>query len=426
MTQSLPIDPTTAYLADKAASNYAAHADHISRITQRISENRNGFLPLTDISDDKNRLLNRAVREGGQIEQALERINGVPNFQDMAIMRKIVRASTSVCRIILQGQSGITGYGTGCLVAPNVLITNNHVFPDAVTASRALAQFNYELGDNGQLMTPVSFRLRPDLFFLTSSYAEQAGIPFSGRDFTLVAVEPTSNDGGDLSQFGFVRLDPSLGKIIEGENCVVIQHPKGDYKKVVLKDIRLITFTDNFLIYEADTLPGSSGSLVLGLGTADAVALHHSAVPRKDATGNWLRKDGKPRQPGDADEDIDWIGNEGVRVSCIVEAFNKLSIPEAMQPFRTKIIEAQTTGLTVKTAAPISTVLVPLPTTSIRTESSPITPAVTSIPATRMATTGLLYFDVLLTDQLALQADWDRLAKELVPGLLDQSPLLPA
>ena len=416
MIQSSPFDSTMLYLADKAASNYAAHADEINKITQRISENRSGFRPLTEITDDKTRLYRRAAREGGEFDKALERINGIPNFQDMAIVRKIVRASTSVCRIVLQGPSGISGYGTGCLVAPNVLITNNHVFPDADTASRAIAQFNYELGDNGQILTPISFRLRPDLFFLTSPYAQRPDVPFSGRDFSLVAVEPTSAEGGNLSQFGFIRLDPSLGKIIEGENCVVIQHPKGDYKKVVLKDIRLITLTDNFMIYEADTLPGSSGSLVLGLGTADAVALHHSAVPRKDDAGNWLRKDGKPRQAGDTDDDIDWIGNEGVRVSCIVEAFNNLPIPDAMQPTRATIVEAQTPPTTSINTSPVPAMT---PTTAPpRTESASVSTPAASPP-------NLLYFEALLTDQPALKADWDDRASDLVPGLVTQFPLLP-
>ncbi len=425
MTQSTPLDATTLYLADKAASNYAAHADEIGKITQRITENRFGVRSLTDITDDKSRLLKRAAREGGQFDEALERINGIPDFQDMAIVRKIVRASTSVCRIVLQGPSGITGYGTGFLVAPNVIITNNHVLPDVATASRALAQFNYELGDDGEVRSPISFKVRPDLFFLTSPYTATTDVPFSGRDFTLVAVEPASADGTPLTEFGYIKLDSSLGKIIEGENCVVIQHPKGDYKKVVLKDIRLITLTDNFLIYEADTLPGSSGSLVLGLGTADAVGLHHSAVPRKDAAGNWLRKDGKIRQPGDADEDIDWIGNEGVRVSCIVEAFRNLPIPDSMQAFRAKIIEAQTPPLLVTTTPPIMPVTTPPLVKPVRTESSPTSSPASSGP-TSVPTTNLLYFEVLLTDQPALQADWIRRAKELVPGLVDQSPLLPA
>ena len=382
MFQSPPFDSTMNYLADKAANNYAAHADEIIKIVQRISENRNGFIPLTDVTDDKTRLLRRAAREGVPIEWALERINEVPNFMDMASMHKIVRASASVCRIVLQGPSGISGYGTGFLVAPNVLITNNHVFPDAVTASRAIAQFNYELGGNGQVLTPVSFRLRPDLFFLTSPYKQQVDVPFSGRDFTLVAVEPTNAEGADLSQFGFVRLDPSLGKIIEGENCVMIQHPKGDYKKVVLNDIRLITLTNNFLIYEAYTLPGSSGSLVLGLGTAEVVALHHSAVPRKDDAGNWLRKDGKPRQAGDTDDDIDWIGNEGVRVSCIVEAFNNLPIPDAMQPVRAKIVEAQTPPLVLNNASPVSVAMVPIPhAADTRTDIKAVSPVPTQSEA---------------------------------------------
>ena len=426
MTQSTPFDPTTLYLADKAATNYAAHADEIGKITQRITENRFGVRPLTEITDDKSQLLKRAARESGEFKEALERINGIPDFQDMAIVRKIVRASTSVCRIVLQGPSGITGYGTGFLVAPNVIITNNHVFPDAATASRARAQFNYELGDDGQVLSPISFKLRPDLFFLTSPYTVNADVPFSGRDFTLVAVEPASDDGTPLTKFGYIKLDSSLGKIIEGENCVVIQHPKGDYKKVVLKDIRLITLTDNFLIYEADTLPGSSGSLVLGLGTADAVGLHHSAVPRKDDAGNWLRKDGKIRQPGDTDEDIDWVGNEGVRVSCIVEAFRNLPIPDSMQAFRTKIIEAQSPALVATTTPPLIPMTTPPLVLPVRTESSPTPASVAPKPASAPTTVNLLYFEVLLTDQPALQADWSLRAKELVPGLVDVSPLLPA
>jgi subtilisin family serine protease len=425
MTQSLPIDQTAVYLADQAANTYAANADHISRITQRISENRYGLLPLTDITDDKNRLFRRAAREGGEINEALERINGVPNFQDIAIVRKIVQAASSVCRIVLQGPSGIIGYGTGCLVAPNVLITNNHVLPNVETASRAIAQFNYELGDNGQILTPIAFRFRPDLFFLTSPYAQQTALPFSGRDFTLVAVEPTSDEGGSLSRFGYIRLDASLGKIIEGENCVVIQHPKGDFKKVVLKDIRLITLTDNFLIYEADTLPGSSGSLVLGLGTGEAVALHHSSVPRKDAAGNWLRKDGKPRQPGDTDDDIDWIGNEGVRVSCIVDAFNNLPIPDAMQAVRAKIVEAQTPPLVVSTTLSTPVVLPPVNPVQPRSESVSVVSSPIPAPSGLTSPVNLLYFEVLLTDQSNLQSDWDQHANELVPGLVSQVPLLP-
>ena len=412
-------------LGDLAYANYAAHISEIDRVRQGIAQNRNGQLPLTDITTNRNRLDQRIAREGGVPERlALERINGVPDFQDMAIIRKILRASTSVGRIIIQDNTGIRGYGTGCLVAPNVLITNNHVLPDVDSASRSLVQFNYELGDNGQILTPVTFRLRPDLFFLTAAYTQTPGDKFSGRDFTLVGVEPTNDDGASLSQFGFIKLDRSLGKIIEGENCVVIQHPKGDYKKIVLKDIRLLTLTDNFLIYEADTLPGSSGSLVLGLGTGEAVALHHSSVPRKDAAGNWLRKDGRVVQPGDIDDDIDWIGNEGVRVSCLVEAFNNMAVPDSMQSVRSQIIAAQTPTLVVNSLTPAPPMPNLLPTTPARTEATPA--PVAPAPPTPITASNLLYFEVVLETHPTLQADWDRRATELVPGMVEQVPLLPA
>lgn len=425
MISSPLFNPTTITLGDLAYANYTNHLSEIDRVRQGIDQNRHGQLNLTDITTDRDRLHKRIAREGSVPERlALERINGVPDFQDIAIIRKILRASTSVGRIVIKDNTGIRGYGTGCLVAPNVLITNNHVLPDVDLARGSLAQFNYELSDTGQILTPVTFRLRPDLFFLTAPYAQIPGDKFSGRDFTLVGVEPTNDDGASLSQFGFIKLDRSLGKIIEGENCVVIQHPKGDYKKIVLKDIRLLTLTDNFMIYEADTLPGSSGSLVLGLGTGEAVALHHSSVPRKDAAGNWLRKDGQIVRPGDADDAIDWMGNEGIRVSCLVEAFNNIAVPDSMQAVRSQIIAAQTPALVINSGMPVLARTGTVPTVNARTETAPASPQTTpSGPAT---TSNVLYFDVVLDRQPTLQADWDRRATELVPGLMEQVPLLPA
>ena len=63
--------------------------------------------------------------------------------------------------------------------------------------------------------------------------------------------------------------------------------------------------------------------MVIGLGTAEVVALHHSGVPRKNRHGQWLRKDGSVAQPGDSDEMIDWIGNEGIRISSILKTLSR-------------------------------------------------------------------------------------------------------
>ncbi|RAK02244.1 trypsin-like peptidase [Larkinella arboricola] len=416
MAQTNIFESAQSLLRDRAYANYAAHLNEIERVQSGIQQNRTGQLSLTDITNDTSRLSKRIAREGIRLDKALERINGVPNFQDVSIVGKILRSATSVCRIVIQNQFGVSGYGTGFLVSPNVLITNNHVLPDLETASRSQAQFNYELDADGRVLTPVTFNLRPDLFFLTSTYEERQGSPYDGRDFTLVAVETTGSEGAALDRFGYIQMDSSLGKIIEGENCVVIQHPKGDYKKVVLKDIRLITLTDNFLIYESDTLPGSSGSVVLGLGTGAVVALHHSSIPRKDAAGNWLRKDGSIVQPGDVDEQIDWIGNEGVRVSCIVEAFSNMPVADAMQPLRRQIIEAQTPSLKIMSPSPALV------------EAKP-TPSTTPAPEKRESATPvdrLQYFEITLSSQPVLQDDWEGRASTLVEGFVDETPLIPS
>jgi endonuclease G len=50
----------------------------------------------------------------------------------------------------------------------------------------------------------------------------------------------------------------------------------------------------------------------------EVVALHHSGVPRRDAEGRLLRRDGKVWQDGDGDDAVDWVANEGARVSVVL------------------------------------------------------------------------------------------------------------
>ena len=319
-------------LREQAARRYNENLGRMEFINHQIEENRKGHIPLTNITDDEDRLRQRMSREGGSTRTQLERINGVPDFQDIHIVEKLVRHASSVCRIIIKSSYGVSGYGTGFLIAPNILITNNHVLPDAEAAALATAQFDYQLDASHNIRPVFSFPLRPDKLFVTSEYVKNQHNPFSGLDFTLVWVDSKSiNSNKDLGEFSYIKLDGGLGKILEGENCVVIQHPGGDLKKIVLKDIRMISLMDDFLVYESDTLPGASGSPVIGLGTGHVVALHHSAVPRTDDKGNWLRKDDSPVQANDDDKVIDWIGNEGVRISRILNALSSMNIPKAMK-----------------------------------------------------------------------------------------------
>ena len=121
----------------------------------------------------------------------MERINGTADFQDAMVIDKLASLKNAVCRITLNGQ----GFGTGFLVADNIVLTNNHVIPDVATAMELKAEFGYELDSNKKLKDAVTCNFRPDLFFYTSSIYIEPGNPLSGLDFTLVAVE-THGDCG--------------------------------------------------------------------------------------------------------------------------------------------------------------------------------------------------------------------------------------
>lgn len=409
-------------LGDQAATRFRTVQDRVALIKERIKANRRGLLELSDISDDADRMGMRMAREEAMgIPDPKERVNGVPNFQDVSVVHRISQSSKAVCRILTGGGRGQSSYGTGFMVAPGILITNNHVLPTAESAARTVAQFNYELDLQGRALAPVSFKLLPNRFFLTSPADRAPDDPTSGLDFTLVAVDAKGDQDVELSRFGHVSLDGTLGKIIDGENCVVVQHPKGDYKKIVLRDIRMITLTEDVLIYESDTHPGSSGSMVLGLGTGEVVALHHSAVPRTNDKGEWIRKDGSVWQLGDGDEMVDWIGNEGIRISRIIDALRRADLPDGMDALRRTILD--------RTPPPNVVIPASIPPVTMPNIANPEprradqTAEKTEVPR-QAAKTGT-GFELILTKDDRLREVWERRAAELVPGLTSCRPMFP-
>lgn len=398
-------------LAEQAHSNYSSVLGDIDRIKTDITNVRQGKVELSEIQTDKVRLSNRISREGTAKLQALERINGEANFQDIRIIRRIVQLSKAVGRITTNSRLGNTGYGTGFLIAPNLILTNNHVLSSPEAASNSTIQFNYELDQRGNPGKSESFNLLPNEFFITSSYKKDPDDRNSGLDFTVVAVAEISKAGTPITDFPVARLDKKLGKIIDGENCVIVQHPKGDYKKIVMRDIRMLVLKDDFLIYESDTLPGSSGSMVLGLGTGEVVALHHSGVPRKNRHGQWLRKDGSVVQPGDSDSVIDWMGNEGIRVSSILNMIERIPVAKSMEKIKVDLLGKfrQSEHSTIHTE---KTEGLPNYYTMNRTESTDLN-------------TNTQYFEIQLSGVKEMQNDWKENAASLVSGLLLNEPLYP-
>ncbi|GBF05458.1 hypothetical protein DAERI_040218 [Deinococcus aerius] len=278
-------------------------ADSRFRVEARLT--RLG-VPLPDaraVAEGHEDALTVAARLPDDARLPLERIIGANDLVGVAYLDLARAAARSVGRVVLKDAQGRTvGFGTGWLCGPHAILTNHHVLEDAAAARTSVIEFNYELKPDGTLRDRVTLDLDPDTLFLTSETL----------DYSLVAVK------GDTSAFGWLPLFGTTGKVLVGEALSIVQHPSGEPKQIALRENRLVDLLPDFLHYETDTAPGSSGSPVFS-DSWEVVALHHSGVPRTDAQGRPLRRDGQPLQPGDSDTLIDWIANEGVRVSRIVE-----------------------------------------------------------------------------------------------------------
>jgi endonuclease I/V8-like Glu-specific endopeptidase len=246
----------------------------------------------------------------------LERILGLNNLMGIFFLELGLRISRSIARISIRSATGaLRGYGTGFMISPRLLLTNNHVLDSTAAATHSLAEFNYQIGGLGQFTPSVFFNLAPQDFFLTN-------IPL---DYTLVAVRDQQT-GPVLASFGWNRLIKETGKAIIGEFLNIIQHPNGEPKQIALRENELIDVLDDFLHYRTDSAPGSSGSPVFN-DQWEVVALHHSGVPRRDAAGNLLTRDNQIWESWMGEHRIDWIANEGARVSKIVQHLQSQSLP---------------------------------------------------------------------------------------------------
>ena len=265
--------------------------------------------------------LQDSLLDDERAKRVFERIIEGNELQDINYFSRGTRAARSVARIAVRDGSGRRrAWGTGFLIAPQVLITNNHVLPDAGLAAASEAHFQFERDIDGLPLDPTTFALDPRRLFFTSP----------ALDFSVVAVAPRSlNAELALDAFGCLPLVGATGKIAEGEWLTIVQHPNGDPKQVCVRENRYIKKTDDVIWYSTDTVGGSSGSPVFN-NDWYVVALHHSGVP-EEKDGRIQTIHGRVFDPQqDQDDDIKWIANEGMRVSRIVDTLHKALPNHAM------------------------------------------------------------------------------------------------
>jgi hypothetical protein len=171
--------------------------------------------------------------------------------------------------------------GTGFLVAPDLLLTNQHVLRNAADAAGCRVWFNYLQADpagnplNADLYTCTPNG--PDGFFAASpalDFAHGGHTDAQHLDYALVRIKMPTTPG---AKYSFVPITGYIPTISLDMPLTIIQHPMHRPTEVGQGDHQL-RYKDTVVIqYVTDTEPGASGSPVFNKFW-QLVGLHHSAV----------------------------------------------------------------------------------------------------------------------------------------------------
>lgn len=285
----------------------------LGRTIDRLGKEENRREASPRAIDQRRTTLLRQVGDALVANVRLERILKGNELTDINYLAQGMVCARSVCRVSIREGGRLKGYGTGFLVAPGVMMTNHHVLSTPAEVAGSRAEFRYERDLKGANLEPAVFALR----------TSPEPVIYKDLDFALVAVEPVSEGGEALANFGWLKLNVLPNKALIGEYLTIIQHPNGERKQICVRENKLIRYSEDgpYLWYQTDTVGGSSGSPVFN-NSWEVVAIHHSGVPRTRRVGGkdvWLTKDGKAWDAAMGDDAIDWIANEGVRISRIAQ-----------------------------------------------------------------------------------------------------------
>ena len=250
------------------------------------------------------------------------------DFVDVAFFERGRRAARSVARIITTDGAAL---GTGFLISPHLLMTNNHVIGSEAAAGGLLAEFDYERDINGAMLTVTRFAFDTVACFVTNVE--------DNLDYTVIALGRRVLGNKELSSFGCIPVSSARNKHQLGDFVNIIQHPDGRPKEAVIRENQLVARAGTTLDYVADTEPGASGSPVFNVMWA-LVALHHWGSPHREL----IDEDGKQ---------IPKTVNEGIRASSIYTDLTTLRTTLKPGPQRL-IDEALRVGLEANPPSPSS------------------------------------------------------------------------
>jgi hypothetical protein len=264
---------------------------------------------------------------GSPLRPELERIIKATNsFLDVDKWRtKLGQIETQVCRIEIRSNRG-TIYGTGFLLAPDVIITNYHVIEAVIegeqgrTTNRGtsampgdvILRFDYKRLADGTTLNPGTvYHLATENWLIDKSPMSQvdsvpepkSSLPeLDQLDYALLRVNGTpGNDAvGNKAEPAapprkWIEVPTQVSTLHPNSALFIVQHPQGDPLQLALETDAIIGVNANStrVSYRTNTLPGSSGSPCFN-SNWELIALHHSGDPNFDPAHKPVYNEGIP------------------------------------------------------------------------------------------------------------------------------------
>lgn len=227
----------------------------------------------------------------GALERVIKKSN---SFLDVNSWReKLGKIEAQVCRVEIKNNN-TRNFGTGFLVAPNVVMTNYHVVESVIEGtanpSNIILRFDYkQLADGKIINSGMEYRLVEDDWLIDKSPYVENALPTSDElDYVLLRVdgEPGVEKIGEKPdpnspQRGWIELPSEpYYNFLAGTPLLIVQHPNTQPLKLAFDTDAIININENGTVvkYKTNTEPGSSGSPCFDINW-NLVALHHSGDP---------------------------------------------------------------------------------------------------------------------------------------------------
>lgn len=185
------------------------------------------------------------------------------------VLQRLLKLAPGVCRLVVQTNVG-EQVGTGFRVGADLLLTNWHVVhneDDGSLALSARAEFGYEEDAAGVGAAPTAVAC--DVATVVSDAKE---------DWAVIRVTQPLDARWVPIPLSLAAEPPQMG------GAFVIQHPKGERKRLGFVRNRVTDFNKEVVHYLTDTQDGSSGAPVFD-EQGRLIALHREGGRPQEAAG---------------------------------------------------------------------------------------------------------------------------------------------